>query len=188
MTREGFKKLFWGFLFILMDFRIQGIDILPDVIGYLFFAGAIKSLAQNSELFNSAVKLNTAMIFISIVYVYEKPNTQSGVHISQGPFGTLGTVIGIVGFFVSLFLVHKIFMGIKEMGNKHGDFNIASEAGKRWTQYVFLQFAVVFLILFLLIPPLAILYLIGLVIFNLIYIFLVLGFMKRCEIAFSHLD
>ncbi len=32
---NGFGSIFWGFLF-MFDFRIQGVDILPNFIGYLF--------------------------------------------------------------------------------------------------------------------------------------------------------
>lgn len=35
MNESGFHKLYWGFLFILIDFRINGFDILPNVIGYI---------------------------------------------------------------------------------------------------------------------------------------------------------
>ncbi|MBP1925646.1 hypothetical protein J2Z76_001505 [Sedimentibacter acidaminivorans] len=36
MYGEGFKKFYWGFLLVLIDFRLQGIDIFPDIIGFIF--------------------------------------------------------------------------------------------------------------------------------------------------------
>lgn len=51
---RGFSKLFWGFLIILLDFRIQGFDILPDIIGYLMIYSGLTQLIYLSEHFKYA--------------------------------------------------------------------------------------------------------------------------------------
>jgi len=65
MVANGFNKLYWGFLFILIDFRINGFDILPDIIGYILFAFAFSALASGSSHFVLAGRYNIPMIILS---------------------------------------------------------------------------------------------------------------------------
>jgi len=51
----GFGKIFWGFLFFF-DFRIQGFDILPDIIGYWLIYIGLKELVSMSSHFAAAQK------------------------------------------------------------------------------------------------------------------------------------
>lgn len=46
MNESGFNKLYWGFFFIMFNFRIQGFDIFPDIVGYLFLASGFTTLFQ----------------------------------------------------------------------------------------------------------------------------------------------
>ena len=188
MITEAYRRLFWGFFLILMDFRISGFDILPDVVGFLFFAGGLKMLADQSDFFANATSLNTGMIFLSIFSLYERPSQGEGIHLAQGFLGPIGSLLAFVGFFVSLLLVYRIFMGIRDMALKNQREDLAWEGEKRWKQYLFLQFALVFALFFLLVPPLAVLYILAVLAFSLVYIFLVLGFLKRCREGFAHLD
>lgn len=188
MVSEAFRRFFWGFLLILLDFRIGGFDVLPDVVGYFFFAGALKTLAENSDFFKKAIQVNTVMMFISIVYLYERPTNQAGVQVSTHPLGPLGAFIGFVGFFISLLVVYRIFMGIQEMSKNQGFIALAVESEKRWKQFLFLQFAVLLALLLIFIPPLAVMYILAVLVFNVVFVFIVLGFLKRCREAFSVLD
>jgi hypothetical protein len=51
----------------MLDFRIGGFDILPDILGFIFFAVGIKALLAESEHFKQAGKFNLAMIFLSLL-------------------------------------------------------------------------------------------------------------------------
>lgn len=55
MTQRAFRSLYWGFLFIMIDFRLQGIDVLPDIIGYAFFNTAISGIRCNLVANSSAI-------------------------------------------------------------------------------------------------------------------------------------
>ena len=48
MYEKAFKKLFWGYIFIFINLRISGVDILPDSIGYIIILQGIKMLFPNS--------------------------------------------------------------------------------------------------------------------------------------------
>ncbi len=74
MIISGFSKLFWGFVFIMIGFKIQGFDILPDILGYLFFAAAFSNLSSLSINFEKASKYNIPMIILSIFSIYQPQN------------------------------------------------------------------------------------------------------------------
>ena len=137
MIRSGFGKLYWGFLFIMIDFRIQGIDILPDVIGYILFAIGFNMLAENSEFYKKAAKFNIIMIIVAVFSIYEQPAQGGGIHINQ-----TGILIGIISLIFSLIVVYYLFMGIKEMAQHQVKLDFYDEAGLRWTQFLLLQLAV----------------------------------------------
>lgn len=52
----GYSKLFWGFLILLLDFRINGFDIIPDLIGYLFISNGLGMLNTWNPHFEQAKK------------------------------------------------------------------------------------------------------------------------------------
>jgi len=179
MNQKGFTQLYWGFLFIMLDFRIQGFDILPDIVGYIFFALGFSILAANSEYFSKASKLNIPMIILSVFTIYEKPTQGSGININFSNSGTLGTLIGIISLILELLIIYYLFIGIKEMSeNVHRD--IYEEADRRWRQYLMLQIAVMLGFIIVFIPLLNFLYIIGVLVASIILMSVIMGFMKRC--------
>ena len=55
--RAHFSQLFWGLLVVLLDFSINGFDLLPDGIGYLIMAAGCYGLASLSLRFRTAQML-----------------------------------------------------------------------------------------------------------------------------------
>ena len=47
-TYRGISKAAWGYLLVYFDVSFNGISILPDFIGWLFFLSAIESLEEES--------------------------------------------------------------------------------------------------------------------------------------------
>lgn len=179
MNQKGFTQLYWGFLFIMLDFRIQGVDILPDIVGYIFFASGFSTLASKSEYFNKASKLNIPMIILSIFSIYEKPAHGSGININFGALGILGILISVASLILGLLVVYYLFMGIKEMSNNvHRD--IYEEADRRWNEYLILQIAVLLGFIIAFIPLVNFLYIVGVLIASIVLTFIILDFMKRC--------
>jgi hypothetical protein len=153
MNQGGLMKLYWGFLFIMIDFRLQGIDVLPDIVGYLLFAAGFGILMSNSEYFNKARNFNIPMIILSIFEIYEKPAQGGGIQL--GSFGIFGVLIGIASIILSLLVIYNLFMGIKEMANQQGQMELYEESDRRWNQYLILQIASIFAFILIFIPPLA---------------------------------
>lgn len=101
MNESGFTKLYWGFIFIMLSFTIQGFDILPDIVGYLLFASAFSNVTSSSTYFTKASKYNMPMIILSIFSIYQKPVQGGGIQL-----GSLG-IFGIIIFILSFVLKYK---------------------------------------------------------------------------------
>lgn len=178
MNENGFGKLYWGFLFIMIDFRIQGFDILPDIIGYILFAIGFSVLAVNSEYFKKAANFNIPMIILSVFSIYEKLAQGGGIHF--GPFGPLGVLLAVAGFVLGLLVVYNLFMGIKDMAEKQEQMDMCEEAGQRWEQYLLLQLAALFAIVLFFVPFISIICVIALLIASIAMTVVIMRFMKKC--------
>lgn len=179
IVHEGaFKKLFWGFLFILINFRIMGIDILPDFIGYGLFFMAFEDLEGNNYRLTTAKNLSIVMIILSLFTIYEVPS-QRGVYSS--PFGGFGALIGIAAFICNLMLIYNLFMGIKDLAIQKNMNEIAYEAEERWRGYMWLLVAICLGIVFISIPLIGLLYAIGLFIAGIVIAVQIMKFMNKCS-------
>lgn len=72
MERVGFIRIFWGLLFVVLDIRINSIDlILPDFIGYILIANGLSLLAPQDRWFRRARLFAIIMAFVSIPSLIE---------------------------------------------------------------------------------------------------------------------
>ena len=170
---------------MMIGFRIQGFDILPDIIGYLFFASAFNSLASSSTYFDTAKKYNIFMIILSIFSIYQVP-AQSG-EIYFGSLGILSIPVGITALILNLVVVYYLFMGLKDMAEKREQTELAKESDEKWNQYKILQIASLLSFALIFIPVLGIVYIIGLFVMSIIIAIKILGFLKRYKERFNTL-
>lgn len=129
----GFKKLFWGFIF-LFDFRIGGFDILPDIIAYVLFYQGLSILSERNENFDKAKNLAFPLIFISILDIYQV--TIPFNEIGSNPFGIVAILTGTVFSIINLMMVYRICKAIAEEARLVNDFDLASKAISRWKLYL----------------------------------------------------
>lgn len=178
MIRSAFDKFRWAFFFILIDFRIQGFDVLPDIVGYLMLSGGLALLAAHSPRFAQARSLSNAMILLSVFSLFEPQSQGGGIHF--GAFGPLGFVIGIVAMVVSLLMVYHLFGGIGELASRLGRNDLAAEADLRWRQYLMLAIAVLAGIVLIVMPFIAIVYVVALLAAAIALTVAIMRFMGRC--------
>lgn len=178
MNRSGFDKLYWGFLFVMIDFKIQGFDILPDIVGYILFAIGFSILAERSTYFKKSSKYNVPMIILSILSIYEPQNQKSGIQLGQ--FGLLSIPIAIAGLVFSLIVVYNLFMGIKDMAQTQGQMSYFHEADSKWRQFLTLQIAVLFAFVLIFIPVVALIYIIGIFVASVTITVGIMRFIKSC--------
>ncbi len=179
VVNEGaFKKLFWGFLFILINFRIMGVDILPDFIGYSLFFMALGELEENNYRFSTAKNLSILMIITSLFTIYE---VQSQRGIFSTPFGGFGILISIAAFIIMMILIYNLFMGIRDLAMQRNMNEIACEAEERWRGYMWLQMAIFIAFILIFIPFIGLLYVIGLFIAAIVIAVQIMKFMNKCS-------
>jgi hypothetical protein len=178
MYKSAFNKLFWGFLFIMVNFKIQGFDILPNIVGYILFVMGLGQLASRSEHFRKAELFSIPMVILSILSIYERPVQAGGVQVSSGwPFGIILSAASIV---LLLLLVYNLLMGIKDMADEQGKRDISEESGRRWNQFLMLEVAVLFAFIIAFVPMLGFIYIIAILIASIVLAVVLMGFMSRC--------
>ncbi|MFS0724643.1 hypothetical protein [Paenibacillus sp. 1P07SE] len=173
MIRDGFSKFFWGFLFIMFNFRIQGFDILPDVIGFILFAVGFRTLARESDSFERAKLFNFGLIFLSLFSLYQSPNR-------EGEFNPLGFFVGIATLVLLLIVVHHLLAGIKDMASRQERPDLVAEAGQKWTYFLVFQIATLLLFVMILIPPLFVVMGLALFVVAIVLMIILMRFMSRC--------
>lgn len=178
MIADSLKKFKLGFFFIMIGFRIQGFDIFPDIIGYIFFAVAFYHLRDSSCHFVKAFKYNIPLIFISLFSIYQEPAQQEGIRIS--PWGWLGIIISVISFVLNLMTIYNLFMGIKELEENFDAFDLADESQIRWRHYSTLQIAMLLSFLLILIPVIAFLYIIVVLIVAIWVLIGIINYLQRC--------
>ncbi|QVK17292.1 hypothetical protein KHQ81_10550 [Mycoplasmatota bacterium] len=115
----GFKKIFIGTILILLDFRIQGLNIIPDIIGYiLIFIGLSEIIHLNSK-FAVARIMSIILILFSIPDIYSI-NTES-------PSG-LFYFINIITSIIYLIYSYSLYIGIKENAEGINNEDLANKA------------------------------------------------------------
>ncbi|HEX5875550.1 MAG TPA: hypothetical protein VFY60_12955 [Pyrinomonadaceae bacterium] len=70
--KVGFNRIFWGLLFVVLDIRINSIDLfLPDFVGYILIASGLGLLAPHDKWFRSARVIAIIMIAFSLTDLVE---------------------------------------------------------------------------------------------------------------------
>jgi hypothetical protein len=123
----------------MFDFRIQGFDILPNIIGYILFAMAFRTLSSCSQHFSTAGIFDAIMIILSIFTVYQEPNNTVNTNVYYGPFGYWGLAISVASVVFNLLVIYNLFIGIEDMAYKYNKVSFSEEAESKWHMYITFQ-------------------------------------------------
>lgn len=179
MIASAFRNFYWGFFLIMVDFRIGGLEILPDVIGYILLASGLSTLASQNEWFMRARGYVWPAMILSVFQLYERPAESSGVHIIWGSGMTL--ILGLAMAVLSLLAVYNLFMGIREMASRAGNPSIADEALSKWNQYLGVAVAGLLSFILAFIPVIGFPLILSLFVVNLVLAVGIMRLMRRCE-------
>ena len=176
---SGYIKLFWGFLF-LFDFRIQGFDILPDIVSYLFFYFGSVELAYENKKFNKAKEYAITLVFLSILNIYQ---VQVKIeYFSFSLFNSLQMLIGTAVFILDLLMVYYIIAGIVEIAKEAGENKLVDTANGRWRLYLVTGITVYLGGIFaFIIPQIILFFVIPLLILNIIALVLMMSLMLQAH-------
>lgn len=66
LNLDGLGKVFWGYFLILLDFRVNGLDILPDFVGYFLIIAGLAGLSAESVWFGKAKPFAWISLLLSL--------------------------------------------------------------------------------------------------------------------------
>ncbi|GBF76362.1 hypothetical protein PA598K_04828 [Paenibacillus sp. 598K] len=159
----------------MFDFRIMGVDLFPDVVGFILFALGFQALARESDHFERAKAMNIVLLLLSLFTIYEPPNTEEGVAVYP-----IGLIVGILTLGLLLIVVHHLLSGVKDIAGRQGRTDLVEEAGQKWTFFLTFQLATLLMLVLIFIPPLFILLGFALLIAAIVLVVVLMRFMWRC--------
>ena len=124
----------------MFDIRVQGFDVLPDVIGYILMFRGLTLLAPSSRYFRRAASLAPYVVILSLADVWQ-PVPQGGGLLTMGglslrtPLGLALTLAGVALLVLNLIVVSRICRGIGELAQTQDQKELAETAGSRWGEY-----------------------------------------------------
>ncbi|WP_020618571.1 hypothetical protein [Paenibacillus daejeonensis] len=97
--KTNFRKLSWGFMFILLDLHIYIFDVLPDFIGYLLILSALSRLETYYPGYKKGVPVALLLFVVSLL------SLGAGFGLHHSSFTDSPLWIGVSGIHLLLLLV-----------------------------------------------------------------------------------
>ncbi|MCJ8008044.1 hypothetical protein ACFFF5_18180 [Lederbergia wuyishanensis] len=149
---KAFTKIFWGFMLVFLDFKINQFDLLPDFVGYFIIVSALSDLNSFSAYFKKA---RTFAIILAILSIPEYFIGE--INILEGIVPSTSTILILISSSV-LTLIHIAFIffllqGCIELANHHQNSTLAKTTKNIQTFYIIILLAVTILTPFVLNIP-----------------------------------
>ena len=170
MYISSFKKFFVAFIFIMVEFRVKGFDVLPDFIGYILILNGLSAFQGINDLFERARKLVFPMLLLSALTFYQTPGSNLTFDFS--------IIVGMLGEIIKLFLIYYLFVGIKNMADDRRLDKVALEAESSWRFYLIIGVANLIAFALVFSPVIFIQYKLAMFFFNIFVMLKILKFMN----------
>lgn len=140
MSRSGYTWMFWGFLFLLVNFYVQGLNVLPDVVGYILLAVGASTLRTLNPRFHTVFILSFPLMVLSLPNLHQvvQPN---GIHAGPTSGNPLIWVMGTLVWILMFFVVFNVCKGTAEVAITQFQPHLAEQAMVRWNLFLVLQIA-----------------------------------------------
>lgn len=130
--------MFWGFLLTGLDFRIIGIDILADPIGYFLVVAGISSLIHEFPIGKRARGIAIVLSVLSIPTVVASLDKVSEMY----QIVSYWSIYSIVYPIMQLMLMFFVFQLLVNIAKKHGGTNLQSWTDKLFKIYLVLNLVI----------------------------------------------
>ena len=115
-------QLFWGLLFVILDVRVNGIDLLPDFLGYITVAIGARGLIEASDRFRMAANLSWILAILSLPNVFVPRNTWP--------------MLGLVNIVFDCTMMWFLLGGLIDLALARGRLDLAEQAHNRRVAYL----------------------------------------------------
>jgi len=142
---SGLRLAFFGLLLTVINIRIQGFDIVPDIIGYIMVIVGLGRIEHYEANFTAAKKISYVLAVLALVNIYQAPaqNTinqggtmvSSNVSFNAGVFGSspvIALLLMLMGMAANLYFAYCMCMGMKNLLNQVGDTVLSEICEQRW--------------------------------------------------------
>ena len=114
--------IFWGLLLVILDFKLNQFDILPDFIGYILVAVGSGGLMAASSQFAIARNSCWALVALSLVGLVLR--------------GDLGAILGVIQLAANCTMMWFLLGGFMDLSLSIGRSDLADKASNRRVVYV----------------------------------------------------
>lgn len=129
----AFHRFAWGILFVLLDFRVVYLDVLPDTIGFAFMWSAINILGRLRGEYIRARPYAVTLSFLTIPELIllegEDTSTRLGASIPQLASVSLMALL-------MMFLMHRFFTALSQHASDSGANEFAAATRSRRTLFL----------------------------------------------------
>lgn len=131
---QAYRKVYYGLMLILLDFRIGTLDILPDFIGYIFVVVGLGILAEKSQHFAKAKFFASILVITSLFDLVQvtkevvQPPQQTGFFITPSVSSIPFLVFTLIAGLIRLAMVYYMCEGIWEAALKAEEPELAARA------------------------------------------------------------
>ena len=125
--------IFFGYLLVFLNARINGFDILPDFIGYLLIFAGINKLAARSRYFSKASFL---ALFMSVVSLGDLIHLET-ITVESELFMALLVAASVFFTVIPLYLMYFITKGVADLEWDAGKNLAADRLMQAWKMNVF---------------------------------------------------
>lgn len=184
MTRQSaFTYLFWGFLFQLVNFYLQHINVLPDTVGYILIAIGANRLREDNERFHTVFWLSIPLMFLSLPNIHQAASQASGFNVTLRGGNPLLMLVGILAWCLAFVLVFQVCKGIEEFANQLQEEDLAIRSRTRWQMYLWMQIGVVLVVVLAWTQVASLAVILGVVVFiySIIVLFAFLTWLWACR-------
>lgn len=143
MYKSSYNKIITGFIFILVNFNIGPVDILPDFIGYILISLALSDLKEQSIIYKKAIPFSNILILTSLGNFYKVNLADFNMVYTKITIVIL--VLGSINMILNLFLVYYIILALTDLLTNRGFLDMPDTLNSNWRGFLGLSSAVLLL-------------------------------------------
>lgn len=143
MYKSSYDKIITGFIFILINFNIGPVDIVPDFIGYILISLALSNLKEQSIIYKKAISFSNILILTSLGSFYKVNLADFNMIYTKTTIAIL--IFASINMILNLFLVYYIILAITELLANRGFADISDTLNSNWHGFLGLSSVVLLL-------------------------------------------
>ncbi len=184
---QAYNWISWGFVFLLLNFYLQGINVFADVVGYVLIAVAVSHLKDENRWFQKAYSLCFPLIILSLPNAYQVSHSGSGFFVNLSGSSPFIYVLDSLYWIGSCFLVYYLYKGTKDLAVQKQETTLVRQSVVSWYVFLGLQVggAVLIALYFLHLSPWTTIIGVVLLIYSLVVLGFYLTWFANCRASLS---